>query len=367
MASNGLFHSRKDRADQALSAARYLFPSPSATSPPDNSVQALLERLRLSEQAESSDSEPSAERDVEDVGQGGTRAKQNLLRQGAERGLDFLERIQDWLVLEEQKTELGLTSTDCKLETISFTNISLITSILEPCSLTVLLSIQQRALVQRITQHVVGFLLLPTLKDLCEYIAQGKPMQFNAAEFQAFVGPFLRILRLSTPPTGPSGSVTTSPADLSSNTAPQHITYVTQTFRNATTLVHLMASAILVGWYEAVARDPTSPLYRMSRGFLDTLGGRTETISVLGGVVRLTAPTSAKVGISDPRTQAMASSNEKVNVHWPPYVMAVARAMMARQITLPRGVMGLMTCVFGTGLGKNEGECPFDLVHNSLS
>lgn len=177
-------------------------------------------------------------------------------------------------------------------------------------------------------------------------------MLADVAEFQAFVGPFQRILRLSVPTTSDSSTASTSSADGTLGL----ITYVTQTFRNATTLVHLMASTILVGWYEAVARDPTSSLYRSCRGFINTLGGRTETISVLGGVVRLTAPTATKTGINDPRSHASGAGTEKVNVRWPSYVMAVARAMMARQITLPKGAMGLMNCIFGSGLGKNEGE-----------
>lgn len=222
--------------------------------------------------------------------------------------------------------------------------------------LPVLLSIQQRALVQRITQHVVAFLLLPALKDLSEYIAQGNPMRSDVTEFKAFVGPFQRILQLSIPSTSVSSMGSKSSVDPSPSSSPGHTTYITQTFRNATTLVHLMASAILVGWYESVARNPTSSLYRACRGFIHTLGGRTETISVLGGVVRLTAPTSSKPGITHHRPQAGEAGNEKVNVRWPAYVMAVARAMMARQITLPKGVMGLMNCIFGSGIGKNEGE-----------
>jgi hypothetical protein len=174
----------------------------------------------------------------------------------------------------------------------------------------------------------------------------------DVAEFKAFVGPFERILRLSVPTKSDSSTAGPSSADASFG----HVTYITQTFRNATTLVHLMASAILVGWYEAVARDPTSELCRLCRGFINTLGGRTETISVLGGVVRLTAPTATKAMINDPRSHASGAENENVNVRWPSYVMAVARAMMARQITLPKGVMGLMNCIFGNGQGKNEGE-----------
>lgn len=187
-------------------------------------------------------------------------------------------------------------------------------------------------------------------------------MRADAAEFIAFVGPFQRILQLSSPSRSGPRTESTSSAEASSSSTPGHTTYITQTFRNATTLVHLMASAILVGWYESVARDPTSSLYRACRGFINTLAGRTETISVLGGVVRLTAPTSSKTGINDPRAPA-GGAGEKVNVRWPSYVMAVARAMMARQITLPKGVMGLMNCIFGNGIGKNEGES--EVVHLS--
>jgi hypothetical protein len=184
-------------------------------------------------------------------------------------------------------------------------------------------------------------------------------MKADVEVFRSFVDPFQRILRLATPTRGNIEAQVASDKDSSSTPPLQHITYVTQTFRNATTLVHLMASAILVGWYEAVARDPTSDLHRSTRGFLHTLGGRTETISVLGGVVRLTAPTVSKAGTRDPRGSGNGGGgNEKVNVRWPPYVMAVARAMMARQITLPLGVMGLMNCVFGSSVGKTEGEFP---------
>lgn len=194
-------------------------------------------------------------------------------------------------------------------------------------------------------------------------------MKADVEVFRSFVDPFQRILRLATPTKGNIEAQNSSDTDPSSRQPPQHITYVTQTFRNATTLVHLMASAILVGWYEAVARDPTSDLYRLTRGFLHTLGGRTETISVLGGVVRLTAPTAVKSDTRNPRAGPTGGAgNEKVNVRWPPYVMAVARAMMARQITLPLGVMGLMNCVFGSSVGKKEGgfrsyvDCQQDLT-----
>lgn len=119
MESQESFSALKVRAEDALRAARILFPSSSATSPVDNSVEGLLERLRLSEDIGVSDSHATDQ--VRDDGQVDPLDKQELLRRGAERGLELLETVQEWLILEEQKTELGLTSTDCKLTTTLFT------------------------------------------------------------------------------------------------------------------------------------------------------------------------------------------------------------------------------------------------------
>jgi hypothetical protein len=198
----------------------------------------------------------------------------------------------------------------------------------------------------------------------------------DAPAFQAFTPPFLRILALSTPtPTSTSKANDPPKPHPSERTdtsyPPPHITYITQTFRNPTTLVHLMAASIVVGWYESVTRDPTSLVYTQTRGYLHTLGGRTETISVLGGVVRLAAPKPPPPPPSTTKVQGSRTSDAlaggNVQVSWPSYVFTVARAMMARQITMPMGVMGLMTCTFGNGLGKNEGwytffAC-FPLIH----
>lgn len=349
------FFSRKDRAAQALQAAQILLPSSSTASPVDNSVQAIFERLKLSSRTDFIEAEQSIDTIDSHPTEDETIHKQDLLRKTAERGLDLLEIIQDWLVLEVDKADTGSSSTDCKHQSPDSWYL-----LMRLCI--VLLSIQQRALVQRMTQHVVAFLLLPTLQELCKYVVKGQPMKAEVPEFNAFIEPFQRILRLSVPISTRSVNQTASKTAASSRLPPQHITYVTQTFRNTTTLVHLLAASILVGWYEAVARDSTAPLYRLTRDFLHTLGGRTETISVLGGVIRLTAPASAKVASRDSRGPITgAASTERVNVRWPPYVMAVARAMMARQITMPLGVMGLMNCVFGSDLTRAEGTSPIDL------
>ncbi|KAJ9105392.1 hypothetical protein QFC21_001762 [Naganishia friedmannii] len=324
----------KHLASHALTSAQLLFPASTPTSPADNTVQALLERLSVS----------SCTRDSE-AGNGGGDAlvpgedvgKAELLKRAAERGLELLEAVQGWLVLEVEKNEVALQSTDF------------------------LLSIQQRALIQRITQHVVAFLLLPTLKDLCTYISSRNPMTADAPAFQAFVPPFLRILALSAPTPKTQRNTDRPTPEQTDPSPPAHTTYITQTFRNPTTLVHLMAASIVVGWYESVAKDPTSPIYTHARGYLHTLGGRTETISVLGGVVRLAAPRPTTTTKTTTKTQRSGADEAeagvgagKVKVRWPMYVFLVARGMMARQITMPMGVMGLMVCTFGNGLGKNE-------------
>lgn len=118
MATPELFVIRKNHAEEALRSAKILFPSSSATSPTDNSVPALLARLRLSQEAAISDY-VDEKRDEVSPGNGvESLDKQELLRQGAKRGLEILETVQEWLILEEQKSELGLTATDCELSTI---------------------------------------------------------------------------------------------------------------------------------------------------------------------------------------------------------------------------------------------------------
>lgn len=121
MATRPSFSAVKDRAEDALVAAKILFPPSSATSPVDNSVQGLFERLRLSAKADASDSDTKDNDEVIDGHLGDPTGKQELLRRGAERGLELLEAVQEWLVFEEQKTELGLASTDCELTAALFT------------------------------------------------------------------------------------------------------------------------------------------------------------------------------------------------------------------------------------------------------
>lgn len=120
METHGSFSAVKDRSGEALGAAKILFPSSSATSPVDNSVQGLLERLRLSAKVEPSESDTKDNEEVLDGHLGDPVDKQDLLRRGAERGLQLLEAVQEWLVLEEQKTELGLASTDCEFTAALF-------------------------------------------------------------------------------------------------------------------------------------------------------------------------------------------------------------------------------------------------------
>lgn len=115
MSAKEVFFSRKNRAAQALQAAQILFPSSSAASPVDNSVQAIFERLKLS--ADSDSVGAGYHYDGLDIQGKEEEAidKQGVLKRAAERGLDMLEIIQDWLVMEVDKVESGSTSTDCKL------------------------------------------------------------------------------------------------------------------------------------------------------------------------------------------------------------------------------------------------------------
>jgi hypothetical protein len=114
MTAQEVFFSRKDQAARALQMAQILFPSSSSASPVDNSVQAIFRRLKLSEKPEGDDEEV-----LDDSrGQGqeeDAASKQDLLKQAAERGLDLLETIQDWLAMEVDKVASGSSSTDCKL------------------------------------------------------------------------------------------------------------------------------------------------------------------------------------------------------------------------------------------------------------
>jgi hypothetical protein len=114
MTAQEAFFSRKDQAARALQVAQILFPPSSNASPVDNSVQAILKRLKLSENTNWDDTEVLD--DSEGQGQEEDAAsKQDLLRQTAERGLDLLETIQDWLAMEVDKVASGSSSTDCKL------------------------------------------------------------------------------------------------------------------------------------------------------------------------------------------------------------------------------------------------------------
>ncbi|KAJ9112328.1 hypothetical protein QFC19_000748 [Naganishia cerealis] len=313
MAARDQALARKANAEQALEVAKLLFPASTPTAPADNSVQALLQRLNISTQP--------ADGEIGDPGQDVARAdestsKTELLKKAAERGLDLLETVQEWLTLERKKTEFGMQSIDYS-------------------------HLDGHSLAQYPAESVDTENHPARHRFLAASVSQGS--------MHAFVRPFICILALSIPPAD-LANASANDADVRSETTP-HVTYVTQTFRNPTTLVHLMAASIVVGWYESVARNPTLSIYSLTRGYIHTLGGRTETISVLGGVVRLTAPkpTNTKALVSGAK-----DIGEKVQVSWPPYVLAVARAMMARQITMPMGVMGLMTCTFGSGLGKNE-------------
>jgi hypothetical protein len=114
MTAQDAFFLRKDQAARALQVAQILFPSSSSASPVDNSVQAIFRRLKLSEKPEGYDLEvidgSKGREEQEDAA-----SKQDLLRQTAERGLDLLETIQDWLAMEVDKVASGSSSTDCKL------------------------------------------------------------------------------------------------------------------------------------------------------------------------------------------------------------------------------------------------------------
>jgi hypothetical protein len=111
MASREQALTLKKRAEQALNTAKLLFPSSTATAPADNSVQALLQRLSVS--ADTRDGEQAGngqgDAEVEDESLG----KAELLKRAAQRGLELLESMQEWLVLEERKYEVGMQSTDC--------------------------------------------------------------------------------------------------------------------------------------------------------------------------------------------------------------------------------------------------------------
>lgn len=114
MTSQEVFFSRKDQAARALQVAQILFPSSSSASPVDNSVQAIFRRLKLSEEREGEETE--GYEGLEGQGQQEDDAsKQELLKKAAERGLDLLETIQDWLAMEIDKVASGSSSTDCKL------------------------------------------------------------------------------------------------------------------------------------------------------------------------------------------------------------------------------------------------------------